>query len=636
MKRILLLGMLIWTLAVPAGAQDKSYATSLIPKTLQVYANAVVRHQESTTEVKALDQVVYKYQEAITILNPQGAAYGQIALFYDKSRQIKNLKVTVYDQQGKLIKKAGAADFQDVSAISDFSLFEDNRVKYYTPLVSDYPYTVAYEYELRIRHTFYFPEWVPQRSADIAVQASRHRFIAKPGFEVRLKELNLPAPRQETTASDGKQLQWQAESLPALRPEPYSPAAENYTASVQIAPVAFEYEGIAGRFSDWKSYGQWAFDHMIKGRDQLPAPTVEKVKQLVKGIDNPREQVKKIYEFSQQKNRYISVQIGIGGLQPMKAEEVDRLGYGDCKALTNYTMALLRVAGIPAIYTEVHAGSRKKDYLPDFASAFQGNHAILCVPLPQDTIWLECTNRDAPMGYLGTFTDDRKVLLCTENGGVIARTKSYRTGQNRQVRTARFNLLAEGNITGHVETRFEGSQYTNREALLNKPPKEKIEALQKTYPINNLEILKFDLVQQKTEQPATIEKLEIQAKAFASLNNNLLFVPINQLNREITVPKEVRNRRQKVHINRGFTDEDQIRFVLPAGFKLEYIPPAVTLRNEFGSFSAQAELQGNELVYTRKLVLNQGEFAPETYEQLYTFLKKVADADQEKFVLIRK
>jgi transglutaminase-like putative cysteine protease len=628
--------MLIWALALPAGAQDISYHTALIPKALQAYANAVVRHQESSTEVKALDQVVYKFREAITILNPQGAAYGQIALFYDKSRQIKNLKVAVYDQQGKLIKKAGAADFQDVSAISDFSLFEDNRVKYYTPLVNDYPFTIAYEYELRIKHTFYFPEWLPQRAADIAVQASSHRFIAKPGFEVRLQELNLPAPRQQTATAGGQQLQWQAEGLPALRPEPYSPAAENYMASVRIAPVAFEYEGIAGRFSDWKSYGQWAFDHMIKGRDQLPAPTVEKVKQLIKETDSPREKVKKIYEFSQQKNRYISVQIGIGGLQPMKAEEVDRLGYGDCKALTNYTMALLRVAGVPAIYTEVHAGSRKKDYLPDFASAFQGNHAILCVPLPQDTIWLECTNREAPMGYLGAFTDDRKVLLCTENGGVIARTKSYRPEQNRQVRTARFNLLAEGNITGQVETRFEGTQYTNREALLNKSPKEKIEALQKIYPINNLEILKCDLVQQKTEQPVTIEKLEIRAREFAMLNNNLLFVPINQLNREITVPKEVRNRRHQLHINRGFTDEDIIRFVLPAAFKPEYIPPAVSLQHAFGSFSAQAEQQGNELVYSRKLVLNQGEFASEAYEQFYTFLKKIADADQEKFVLIRK
>lgn len=636
MKRILVLGVFCWVFTIQAGAQVISYNTALIPKPLQANANAVVRLQESSTEVKDLDQVIYKYKEAVTILNPQGAGYGQISVFYDKARQLKHLKVAVYDKEGNLIKKAGDKDFQDVSAISDFSLFEDDRVRHYSPLVSHYPYTVAYEYELRIKHTFYFPEWVPQRAADIAVQSSTHRFVAKAGFELRLKEFNLQGPHQEKTTPDGKQLEWQAQSLPALRPEPYSPPAENSLPRVQIAPVSFEYEGIAGQFTDWKTYGQWAYDHMIEGRGHLPAATVEQVKQLVKGIDNPREKVKKVYEFSQQKNRYISVQIGIGGLQPMKAEEVDRLGYGDCKALTNYTRALLQVAGIPAIYTEVHAGTRQQDYLPDFASAFQGNHAILCVPMPQDTLWLECTSREAPLGYLGTFTDDRKVLLCTENGGVLARTTRYPSQQNRQIRKARLTLLAQGSVSGQVETRFEGTQYHNREALFAQTPKEKVESLKEIYPINNLEILKFELVQQKTEQHATLEKLEIRANGFGSLNNNLLFVPINPLNREIGVPREVRNRKNKVHISRGFLDEDQIRYTLPAGFQPEYIPPGLMLENEFGFFSVKAELQDNELVYSRKLLLNAGVYAPETYDKFHSFLKKIADADQEKLVLSRK
>lgn len=636
MKRFFLFFFLIAAITSSVRAQVNSFSTTLIPKTLQAYANAVVRMQESSTEVKAVDQVIHKYKEAITILNPQGAEYGEIAVFYDKSRQIKNLKVAVYDQEGKLIKKGNAGDFQDVSAISDFSLFEDNRVKYYSPLVSNYPYTVAYEYELRIKHSFYFPNWTPQRAADIAVQSSTHRFLAKADFALRFKEFNLPAPRQQSLLDGKQQLEWQAQTIPAQRPEPFGSPAENHAIKVHIAPVDFEYEGIGGKFTDWKSYGQWAYDNMIKGRDQLPAATVEQVKQLVAGIDNPREKVRKVYEFSQQKNRYISVQIGIGGLQPMKAAEVDRLGYGDCKALTNYTMALLGVAGIPALYTEVHAGSRKQDYLADFASAFQGNHAILCVPMARDTIWLECTSREAPMGYLGKFTDDRKVLLYTPGGGVIARTSSYQTSQNRQIRKARIMLQPEGSITGQMETRFEGIQYGNREALIDKTPKETAEALKKTYSINDLEILQYSLSQQKTEQPATIEKLEIRARQFGVLNNNLLFVPINQLNREIAIPREIRNRKSKVFISRGFLDEDQIRYVLPAGFKPEYLPPAQSLENKFGAFTVKTELQGNELVYSRKLLLNPGEFEPDTYDELYNFLKKVVNADLEKFVLTRQ
>src|SRR5690606_19691165 len=114
-----------------------------------------------------------------------------------------------------------------------------------------------------------------------------------------------------------------------------------------------------------------------------------------KDIPDPKEKAKKIYEFMQAKTRYISVQIGIGGYQPYSAEEVDRLGYGDCKGLTNYMQSLLRVAGIESYYSIVYAGAFKRDIIPDFTS-MQGNHVILCLPFKNDTTWLECTDKFSP------------------------------------------------------------------------------------------------------------------------------------------------------------------------------------------------------------------------------------------------
>ena len=634
MRRLFIFCFLTLIIGIPAFAQT-DYNAAAIPKPLQAYANAVVRHQETSTEVKALDQVIYKHKEAITILNANGAEYAGIHIYYDKARQIKNLRAAIYDQSGKLLKKVSSSDFQDVSAISDFSLFEDNRVKYYTPLISYYPYTVEYEYEIRIKHTFYFPDWVPQKAADIAVQSSTHRFISKPDYQIRIKEFNVTQPKTEKVAEGLRLTEWISQNIPALKPEPYSPPVQDYLTMVEIAPVAFEYEGIAGKFTNWQEYGQWAYDNMIKGRDELPAETVAHIKQLVKDIPEPKEKVKKIYEYAQQKNRYISVQIGIGGLQPMKATEVDKLGYGDCKALTNYTKALLQIANVPAIYTEVNAGDTKKSYQPDFASAFQGNHAILCVPLPTDTIWLECTSREAPMGYLGSFTDDRRVLLCTEKGGFITRTLKYAPEQNKQIRTAHFTLEGTGKISGAIETKFEGTQYDNRENILVKSSKDRIAALKEIYPINNLEIIKYDLAQQKTEQPATIEKMDVKAEQFGTLNNNLLLVPLNHLNREIGIPKEVRNRKNKVRIVRGFYDEDNISYDLPADYKPDYIPQPIELKSDFGSFLAKARLEGNQLIFSRQLTLKQGEYSPETYDQFVSFLKKVVDADRSKFVLVK-
>jgi transglutaminase-like putative cysteine protease len=79
----------------------------------------------------------------------------------------------------------------------------------------------------------------------------------------------------------------------------------------------------------------------LTGTTILPEETKAKMRALVGDEKNPIMKAKLIYDYVQQKSRYVSIQVGIGGWKPMDASDVDRLG-GDCKGLTNYTKALWR------------------------------------------------------------------------------------------------------------------------------------------------------------------------------------------------------------------------------------------------------------------------------------------------------
>ncbi len=87
-----------------------------------------------------------------------------------------------------------------------------------------------------------------------------------------------------------------------------------------------------------------------------------------------------LYEYLQSTTRYVNIQLGIGSWQPFDATYVHTRGYGDCKALSNYMIAMLQAAGVEAYPVLIRHGEEAPEVLADFPSN-QFNHMIACAKL---------------------------------------------------------------------------------------------------------------------------------------------------------------------------------------------------------------------------------------------------------------
>ena len=67
---------------------------------------------------------------------------------------------------------------------------------------------------------------------------------------------------------------------------------------------------------------------------------------MVKNATTDREKAAILYNYMQNNMRYVSIQLGIGGLRPFPASFVDDKKYGDCKALSNYLKSALDAVGV--------------------------------------------------------------------------------------------------------------------------------------------------------------------------------------------------------------------------------------------------------------------------------------------------
>jgi hypothetical protein len=616
---------------------QNNYDASLISKDLLPYASAVVRNEEVTIEVKDLDNTVYHVKKAITVLNKNGDDIAHMVVWHNKSNLIRYIKGSYYNEFGKISGKFSESDFEDVNAGHDFSLFEDSRVKHYIPAVTNYPYTIEYEYEVRSKQSLTFNDWEPNPKTGLAVEKSKFTFICKPDFNIRYKEINIHGKVSISTNSAGlKTYTWQVQDMKAVRYEPYSPYSQTYLSSVRIAPERFMYNGLSGSFTNWQQLGKWEYDKLLINRTDIPAETAGHIKEITADITDPKLKAKKIYEYMQQKTHYISIQIGIGDYQPFLASDVDKQNYGDCKALVNYTQALLKVVNIDSYYCIVEAGREHKvSLLNDFASMSQGDHVILCIPFKNDTTWLECTNQQMPFGFLSDFTDDRTVLACTPEGGKLLHTPKYTTEENLEKRKASFVINETGELSGNMETVFKGTEYDAREWAIAESPVERMKDIRRVYPINNLEIQRLEYKQDKGLNPATTENIKLAASEYGAVNSGKLYFMLNSVNRITAPPRQVRSRLNPVEINRGLTDEDEITYTLPKGYHLDSELLKLSIDKPFGNFTATMTINGDQLIYKRKFQIKDGTYSKDIYQELVDFYQSVVDADSYNVALVK-
>ena len=162
-----------------------------------------------------------------------------------------------------------------------------------------------------------------------------------------------------------------------------------------------------------------------------------------------------IYNYLKKNFRYVSIQLGIGGFKPTSAEITDERKYGDCKALSNYMMAVLNCLNIKSYVALVNAGPRQEAVDEDFPCN-RFNHMIVCIPGEKDSVWLECTSRTTDFGVLGSFTENRNALLITDSiGGVLVPTPRSRPFENAMNTYSTVDLQEDG--SGKTKTIFKVS-----------------------------------------------------------------------------------------------------------------------------------------------------------------------------------
>lgn len=630
---------MLFLVSYQAKSQETQYSAILIPNELRENANAVIRLNKTDVKVSAIDEMSIKEERIVTVLNKLGNSKVGAYVGYDDNSKIVSLSARVYDAFGNEIKKIRKKEFQDISAVDGGTLYSDSRVKFldYTPI--SYPYTVKFIYVKKTSSTGFLPNWNPVEGYLVSVENNQYNLTIE-GGKARVKEFNFEGNEIEKSVSTTK-ISYSIRNYKSIKYEIFSPSLNDYKPKALVALNDFKTDGVKGYYTNWNEFGKWMNTSLLNGRDQIIAETKAKVLKLVEGVEDPIEKAKIVYKFMQEKTRYISVQVGIGGIQPIPANEVDNVGYGDCKGLTNYTKALLDIVGVTSYYSHIEANEFEPvSFDKEFASLEQGNHVILNLPNKNgDDIWLECTSQIIPFGYLGDFTDDRDALVITPEGGFIKRTTSYKNEDNLQKISSKIQLDVEGNVVADVKIKSSGINYGSKYHIENLTVKDQ-ERYYNTKLWNYNNNLTLDKISFNNDKNKVVFTEEIMAniKEFATFSGDKMLFRVNVFNLSQSSPKRYRNRKLPLKIRRGFKEEDEFVITLPDSYKVEgELFQDRKINNKFGTYQLSIQKnEKNELVYKRSLLIKKGTYPKEDYKLYRSFIRKIARNDNLKIALIKK
>jgi transglutaminase-like putative cysteine protease len=609
-------------------SQQPRYDALSIPAKLKEGAHVVKRFEDARFEVTDIDNAHLKVHQVFTVLDKEGDKSIRFHEQETKYRKLKDVEITGYNTLGIQTGRFKRKDL--VKRASLDGLTNDITEYYFSPASTSYPATLEIEYEISYSGTLFYPSYEINEEDESVEQSS---FTVKVPTELGLHFRAQKTDIKPTIKEEGSYTvyNWQVSDLKAVPKEEGSVRSDYYYSKVVLAPNKFRLYDTKGDLSTWKYFGAWSYE-LNKGLEELPEDRKAFYQELVKNASTDREKVEIVYKYLQQNFRYVSIQLGIGGYKPFPAKFTDEKKYGDCKGLSFYMLSVLNALNIKSYFALVNAYYDKEPVSADFpVQVF--NHAILCVPQPKDSIWLDCTSNDAEFGVLGSFTENRNALLVTENGGVLVSTPRSRPSENLLAMVTDIALNEDGSGITQSTTCSKGEMRSIMKIIFDAKKDE-----QKDMLVNYLGFKQpdeFALTHENHPEDYNVNmKLSIEKIPQFSAGSKMFLNPRIYTLWPSKLPK-AEGRTQDYYFRCPFIKTDTTRYHLPAEYSIEVLPRANAIECAYGSYKTDYvfNAQKRELVSIARLELKQNKIPAAQYASVKEFFDKVLTDGTQKLII---
>ncbi|MBK7143244.1 MAG: DUF3857 domain-containing protein [bacterium] len=380
-------------------------------------------------------------QLQLTILNPAGKDFGAVSLTESKYSRVRSAEYRLLGPNGKPIQKLKLGDLTKACGFgAGFELYTDICHYFGSFAFPSYPAVIEATYTKEFDNLSFIGAPILQHN-DASITLLEMTLNCDVQHPLAWKLYGLDVEPTVTTNGNRMNAAWRFENLP---PDPEInrlPLEEKGKPYIAFADETFELEGYKVEGRTWKNLGVWY--NKLAAKQYLPEGT------SVAATAGTMEDARRIYRELIKSTRYVAVEVGLSGWQPLPAQGVASKGYGDCKGLSTLLVSRLRAAGItayPVLVRTTSLGLIDPEFVTD---GF--NHLITCAVVGSDTLWLDPTCSECLPGDLPSMDENTLALLVNDSGGVLVRLPQSTSAEN--VLTRAVQMVIDDSTFVHLKVK---------------------------------------------------------------------------------------------------------------------------------------------------------------------------------------
>ncbi|MDD3374256.1 MAG: DUF3857 domain-containing protein [Candidatus Omnitrophica bacterium] len=593
-------------------------------------AGAVILLAEESIEVREDHSVYSEEHYLIKILNERGKRLGEIQVPYDSTYGKVEIEFARTIKPDGEVVSVGSKHIRDVSRYLNFPLYSNARVK----IISMPEVTVGAVLEYKVKTfenkmvandklgaSYFVQSAEPIQNAQFQISLPKGQELQTRIINQELNQQNFDFEPKITQGEKTTTYSWVFQNVDQIIPEPLMPPFSESAAAILMTT-----------FKSWDEIYTWWWD-LAKDKIKANEDIKEKVAELTKGLETPKEKAKAIYTFCARDIRYVGIEYGQAGYEPHQAAEIFSNKYGDCKDQAILLIAMLREAGIASY--PVLIGTRDVPSLAEEFPSLLFNHCIAVAQIDGEYIFLDPTGEVVLFGDLPRGDQGRDVFVCFENEGRILTVPKFSYSHNKIEKSMRLVFDEKEkvsgsrrvNTTGFFDQMQRGWLRYTMPILVKESLQEKIQGIVPgsvliSYDVENLGEMKNDII---------LSYLFSGSDFLLRAGKSIRVIPqLTKIDLEIvSKPSRV----YAIDLIVPQQEENIFEIVLPSNYRIKSLPDSVISETPWYRYENIYQKENNKIIFKESNIVKIDRIDPSDYVSYKESLEDLSTKVRQSIVL---